>query len=164
MVLSHSRYTYFQLVTTQKLSSFIECHYKAFEYFGGVPKTVKLDNLKAGVITPDFYEPLLQEQYAGFLAHYRSAPIACKVRRPEEKGKVESAIKYVKNNFLKTLEGVIMISWFVNLKCGMKKSVTKESTARPGKCLRWYLMKVRKMRYWSYRANAIRTWTFLPAK
>ena len=99
MVLSHSRYAYYQLATTQKLSSFIECHYKAFEYFGGVPKTVKLDNLKAGVITPDFYEPLLQEQYAGFLAHYSSAPIACKVRRPEEKGKVESAIKYVKNNF-----------------------------------------------------------------
>jgi len=69
MVLSHSRYTYYQLVTTQKISSFIECHYKAFEYFGGVPKTVKLDNLKAGVITPDFYEPLLQEQYTSFLAH-----------------------------------------------------------------------------------------------
>lgn len=105
MVLSHSRYTYFQLVTTQKISSFIECHYKAFEYFGGVPKTVKLDNLKAGVITPDFYEPLLQEQYAGFLAHYNSAPIACRVRRPEEKGKVESAIKYVKKNFLKNFRG-----------------------------------------------------------
>lgn len=82
MLLSHSRYAYFHLVTTQKISSFIECHYKAFEYFGGIPKTVKLDNLKAGVITPDFYKPVLQEQYAGFSAHYNSAPLACKVRRP----------------------------------------------------------------------------------
>jgi hypothetical protein len=105
MVLSYSRYAYYQLVTNQKISSFIECHYKTFEYFGGVPKTVKLDNLKAGVITPDFYEPLLQEQYAAFLAHYSSAPIACRVRRPEDRGKVESAIKYVKNNFLKNFRG-----------------------------------------------------------
>jgi len=105
MILSHSRYAYYQLVTTQKISVFIECHYKAFEYFGGVPKTVKLDNLKAGVITPDFYEPVLQQQYATFLNYYNSAPITCRVRRPEDKGKVESAIKYVKNNFLKNFRG-----------------------------------------------------------
>lgn len=105
MTLSHSRYSYYQLVTTQKISAFIECHYKAFEYFSGVPKTIKLDNLKAGVITPDFYEPVLQEQYAAFLSHYNSAPIACRVRRPQDKGKVESAIKYVKNNFLKNFRG-----------------------------------------------------------
>lgn len=105
MVLSHSRYAYYQLVTTQKISAFIECHYKAFEHFGGVPKTVKLDNLKAGVITPDFYEPVLQEQYAAFLSYYDCAGIACRVRRPQDKGKVESSIKYVKNNFLKNFRG-----------------------------------------------------------
>lgn len=105
MVLSHSRYGYYRLVTTQKISAFIECHYKAFEYFGGVPKTVKLDNLKAGVITPDFYEPVLQEQYAEFLSYYSCAGIACRVRRPQDKGKVESSIKYVKNNFLKNFQG-----------------------------------------------------------
>lgn len=105
MILSHSRYAYYGLVTTQKISAFIECHYKAFEYFGGVPKTVKLDNLKSGVITPDFYEPVLQEQYAAFLAYYNCAPIACRVRRPQDKGKIESSIKYVKNNFLKNFRG-----------------------------------------------------------
>ncbi len=105
MVLSHSRYAYYRLVTTQKISAFIECHYKAFEYFAGVPKTVKLDNLKSGVITPDFYEPIIQEQYAAFLSHYNCAPIACRVRRPQDKGKVESSIKYVKNNFLKNFRG-----------------------------------------------------------
>lgn len=105
MILSHSRYAYYRLVTTQKISAFIECHYKAFEYFGGVPKTVKLDNLKSGVITPDFYEPVLQEQYAAFLAYYNCAPIACRVRRPQDKGKIESSIKYVKNNFLKNFRG-----------------------------------------------------------
>jgi len=116
LVFSHSRYAYYQLVTTQKISVFIECHYEAFEYFAGVPKTVTLDNLKAGVITPDFYKSILQEQYATFLAYYNSAPIACRVRRPQDKGKVESAIKYVKNNFLKNFRG----SDFDTLVCELK--------------------------------------------
>lgn len=46
MVLSHSRHASYHLVNTQKISRFIECHYKAFEYFG-VTK-----NGQAGVITP----------------------------------------------------------------------------------------------------------------
>jgi len=69
------------LATSQKFAVFIECQYIAFEYFGGVSKTVKLDNLKMS-ITPDFYEPVLQEQYPFFLAYYNSAAIACRVRRP----------------------------------------------------------------------------------
>lgn len=105
MVLSHSRYSYHRLVTSQRVQEFLDCHIRAFEYFGGVPCSVKLDNLKSGVITPDLYEPLLQEQYASFLAYYGCAGIACRPRRPQDKGKVESAIKYVKNNFLKGFEG-----------------------------------------------------------
>lgn len=105
MVLSHSRYSYYRVVTTQRVTEFLDCHIKAFEYFGGVPRTVKLDNLKSGVTTPDLYEPLLQEQYSSFLAYYGCAGIACRPERPQDKGKVESAIKYVKNNFLKGFEG-----------------------------------------------------------
>ncbi|AMP98940.1 hypothetical protein AY601_2036 [Pedobacter cryoconitis] len=43
--------------------------------------------------------------YTTFPAHYNSAPIACRFSRPEDKGKVESAIKYVKNDFLKNFRG-----------------------------------------------------------
>ena len=103
MLLSHSRYGYYEVVTDQSIPTFLACHRNGFEYFGGVPQTVKLDNLKAGVLRADFYEPLIQTQYAAFLAHYGSAPITARVRRPEDKGKVESGIKYVKNNFLKGL-------------------------------------------------------------
>jgi hypothetical protein len=104
MVLSHSRYAYYCLVTDQKVATFIACHIKAFEYFGGVPQIVKIDNLKAGVITPSFYEPLIQQQYSEFLAYYQSAPLTARVRRPEDKGKVESGVKYVKGNFLKGVD------------------------------------------------------------
>ncbi len=82
MVLSHSRYAYHEVVLDQKVPTFLRCHRNAFEYFGGVPQRVKLDNLKSGVIHPDFYEPILQQQYAEFLAHYRCAGVPCKVRKP----------------------------------------------------------------------------------
>ena len=104
MRLSYSRYDYYELVTSQNVATFIRCHINAFEYFGGVPETVKIDNLKAGVLEANFYEPEIQHEYANMLSFYGSGPITCKVRKPEEKGKVEAAIKYVKNNFLKSLD------------------------------------------------------------
>ena len=104
MVLSHSRYSYHCLVTNQNIDSFINCHIKSFEYFGAVPHTTKIDNLKAGVITPNFYEPTIQVQYAEFLEHYNCAPITARVRRGQDKGKVEAGVKYVKINFLKRIE------------------------------------------------------------
>jgi len=103
MVLSHSRYSYYCLVTNQSVSSFINCHIKAFEYFAGVPLTVKIDNLKSGVEIPNFYEPTIQRQYAEFLEYYGSVPITARIRRGQDKGKVESGIKYVKGNFLKRI-------------------------------------------------------------
>lgn len=103
MVLSYSRLGYFEAVTDQSVETFIRCHIGAFEAFCGAPKMVRLDNLKAGVTVPDFYEPIIQEQYASFLAHYGSAAVPCRVRTPEHKGKVESGVKYVKNNFLRGL-------------------------------------------------------------
>lgn len=103
VVLSHSRLGYFEAVTEQSVETFIRCHIRAFEAFGGSPRLVRLDNLKAGVTVPDFYEPLVQEQYATFLAHYGAAAVPCRVRTPQHKGKVESGVKYVKNNFLRGL-------------------------------------------------------------
>lgn len=102
MTLSYSRMGFFKLVTDQRVETFITCHIHAFEYFTGVPETVLLDNLKAGVVKASFYEPVFQKYYADMLAHYGSNPIAARPRRPQDKGKVESAIKYVKGNFLPT--------------------------------------------------------------
>jgi len=104
MVLSHSRYSYHEVVLDQSVSTFIFCHIHAFEYFAGVPHIVKLDNLKAGVLSPDFYEPFIQHQYAEFLSHYGSTPVTARIRRGQDKGKVESGVKYVKNNFLKRID------------------------------------------------------------
>jgi transposase len=101
MVLSYSRYMYAKIVLDQSVKTFIGCHVSAFQYFKGVPKIIKIDNLKAAVIEADFYEPLIQRTYAEFAKHYGFLPEPCRVYTPTDKGKVEAAIKYVKDNCFK---------------------------------------------------------------
>jgi transposase len=101
MALSYSRYMYASIVFDQSVKSFIQSHVEAFHFFGGVPETVKIDNLKAAVVEADFYEPVLQRTYASFAAHYGFYAQPCRIYTPTDKGKVESNVKYVKDNCFK---------------------------------------------------------------
>lgn len=99
MQLSYSRKSYYEKVYDQRVETFIQCHIHAFEYFGGIPEKVRIDNLKAAILQANFYEPVYQRQYKSFAEHYGFQSIPCRIYRPNDKGKVESGIKYVKNNF-----------------------------------------------------------------
>jgi transposase len=101
MSLSYSRYMYACIVFNQSIKVFIQCHVNAFRYFGGVPETVKIDNLKAAIVQADFYEPITQRTYASFAAHYGFWAEPCRVATPTDKGKIESNVKYIKNNCFK---------------------------------------------------------------
>jgi transposase len=98
--LSYSRLDYFMKVYDQTVETFIECHRRAFEFLGGVPHTIKIDNLKAAILEANFYEPVYQQLYKQFSEYYGFQPIPCRIRQPQEKGKVEAGIKYLKMNFL----------------------------------------------------------------
>lgn len=63
------------------------------------PSIIKIDNLKSAILEANFYEPLYQELYRNFADYYGFHPLPCRVKRPNDKGKVESGIKYVKGNF-----------------------------------------------------------------
>lgn len=101
MTLSHSRKMYEEAVWRQDIETFILCHEKAFQFFGGVPKLVRIDNLKSGVLVAHLYEPELNPQYLAFSVHYGFVIVPCRVRTPEHKGIVESGVKYTQNNALK---------------------------------------------------------------
>ena len=60
---------------------------------------IRIDNLKSAILKANFYEPIYQELYRNFADYYGFQPLPCRVRRPNDKGKVESGIKYVKGNF-----------------------------------------------------------------
>nr|WP_207751262.1 IS21 family transposase [Anaeromonas frigoriresistens] len=101
MILSYSRLMYCEIVFNQEVRTFIKCHENAFRYFGGVTETVKIDNLKAAILEANFYEPIYQREYEAFNKYYGFLSIPCRVRTPTDKAKIESGVKYVKNNFFK---------------------------------------------------------------
>lgn len=100
-ILSHSRKGYSESVYRQTTDNFITCLENAFHYFGGVPKRVVIDNLKAAVPQADWYDPVINPKLQSFAAHYVTAILPTKPYTPRHKGKVESGVKYVKNNGLK---------------------------------------------------------------
>jgi transposase len=103
IVLSHSRHSYEEAVWQQDVETFLRCHERAFAAFGGVPRVIRLDNLKSGVLSTQLYEPVLNPVYLAFAKHTGFAPLPCLPRKPEHKGKTESGVGYTKNNALHAL-------------------------------------------------------------
>jgi len=101
VTLSHSRKSYVEAVLNQSSESFLRSLENAFRHFGGVPEYLCPDNLKAAVIKADWYEPQLNPKLRDFAAHYGTVILPSRPYTPTDKGKVEAAVKYVKNNALK---------------------------------------------------------------
>jgi transposase len=100
IVLSHSRKGYSEVVYRQTTEEFIRCLENAFAHFGGVPRVLVPDNLKAAVEQPDWYDPELNPKLRSFAEHYGLAVLPTKPRTPRHKGKIESGVDYVKSNAL----------------------------------------------------------------
>ena len=98
--LSYSRHQYAELVFDQKVPTWLALHRRAFESFGGVPKRVVPDNLKAAVRQALVYDPVLGEAYRRLALHYDFLISPTVPRTPRHKGKVESGVHYVQRNFL----------------------------------------------------------------
>lgn len=99
--LSFSRKGYSEVVWRQDTETFLRCLENAFRHFGGVPKTVVPDNLKAAVLQADWFDPDLNPKLTSFAGHYGTVILPTKPRTPQHKGKVEAGVKYVQNNALK---------------------------------------------------------------
>jgi len=100
MTLSWSRHLYVEFVFDQKMSTWLTCHEHAFGWFDGVPQRVVIDNLKVAVLTRELVDPVLSVPYRRLARHYGFVVSANRPRTPRHKGKVESAVKYVKRNFI----------------------------------------------------------------
>ena len=101
MTLSFSRHQYVEFVWDQKLGSWLQLHRHAFEFFGGVPQRVVIDNLKAGITRACWEDPQVQYAYHECAEHYGFRISPCRPRTPQHKGKVEQGgVHYVKRNFL----------------------------------------------------------------
>src|SRR5512133_1600287 len=101
MTLSFSRHQYVEFVFDQTVATWLLCHRHAFEFFGGAPEEVVLDNLKAAIVRACFDDPLVQQAYRECAEHYGFLIAPCRPATPQHKGKVEQGgVHYVKRNFL----------------------------------------------------------------
>lgn len=99
MVLAYSRAIFVRFYLSAAMPSFLRGHVEAFDFFQGVPRVLLYDNLKSAVLERAgdairFHPTLLE-----LAAHYRYEPRPVAVARGNEKGRVERAIRYVRDSF-----------------------------------------------------------------
>jgi len=100
MTLSYCRLPYVEFVFDQGQATWVKCHINAFEFFGGVPQRIVLDNLKSGILRPNTYDPVFNRAYAECSKHYGFIIDPAKIARGDHKGKVERKIPVVRQQFL----------------------------------------------------------------
>jgi len=99
MVLSYSRKIFLRFFLDARMPSFLRGHVEAFEWYGGVPRVLLYDNLESAVVErigdAIRWNPTLLE----LAGHYRFGPRAAAPARGNEKGRVERAIRYIRDSF-----------------------------------------------------------------
>ena len=94
-VLGASSFTFAHASWTQSLPDWIAAHARALEAIGGVPHLLVPDNTKTAVIKACLYDPQVNRTYAEMAAHYDTAILPARPRRPRDKAKVEQAVLIV---------------------------------------------------------------------
>lgn len=100
MVMSFSRMLFLEFVLSQKMELFLACHQHAFSFFDGYAAHGLYDNLKSVVLARHGSTLRFNAEYLDFAGFYRIQPLVCNPRSGHEKGRVESAVKYIRENFL----------------------------------------------------------------
>ena len=100
MTLCFSRHMYAEIITDQKVPTWLACHRRAFEFFNGIPHKVIIDNAKCAITRACYRDPEVQRSYGELAEGYGFLISPCPPRDPKKKGRVESGVKYVKKNFV----------------------------------------------------------------
>ena len=99
-VLCYSRMCFIEFTLSQRKSEFYRSLAHALDFFGGSPRKVIFDNLKAAVVSGSGRSAVLHPEFLALCGHYYLEPVACEARDPESKGMVENSVGYVKRNAL----------------------------------------------------------------
>ena len=109
-VLCYSRLCYIEFSLAEKKSDFYRCIANALRFFGGSPRKIIFDNLKAAVVSGHGRHACLHPEFLELCGHFGLQPIACSRRDPESKGMVETNVRYVKQNALQGREHEL-VAW-----------------------------------------------------
>ncbi len=99
-VLCYSRMSYIEFTLSQRKAEFYRGLVNALTFFGGSPRQVIFDNLKAAVINGSGRHGCFHPEFLALCGYFCLQPIACEARDPESKGITEAGVRYVKGNAL----------------------------------------------------------------
>ncbi|MCK5477344.1 MAG: IS21 family transposase [Methylococcales bacterium] len=99
MVLSWSRQIFLQFYLNQQMENFLRGHVTAFDAWNGLPKVLLYDNLKSAVLERQGQAIRFNPTLLDLASHYHFEPRAAAPARGNEKGRVERAIRYIRDNF-----------------------------------------------------------------
>src|SRR5437762_10214503 len=99
MVLSFSRKIFLHFCLNQQMANFLRGHEAAFAAFSGIPRVLLYDNLRSAVLERSGDAIRFNPELLEFAAHYRFEPRPVAVARGNEKGRVERAIRYIRDAF-----------------------------------------------------------------
>jgi len=100
VILPYSKLDFYAITYDQKLETLVTELEHAFSYFGGVPRRLKVDNMKTAILKNQHYDLEFNQDFLEFAYHYNAVIIPCTPYSPEQKGTVESGIKYLQGNFI----------------------------------------------------------------
>jgi transposase len=99
MVLSYSRHLFVYPVVVMDQQAWVDAHIAAFDFFGSCPRRIVLDNLRAGVLKPDVYDPKINRAYAELAEHYGVLVDPARVAHPKDKPRIESVQRYIRASY-----------------------------------------------------------------
>jgi transposase len=99
MTLSYSRALYLEFFFDQTTENFLRGHVHAFQAWNGQPRVILYDNLKSAVLERRGGQILFNPRLLELSGHYHFAARPCQVRAGNQKGRVERAIRYVRDSF-----------------------------------------------------------------
>jgi transposase len=105
--LPFSNYSVAIALPSQKQQDFIDGISYILKKIGGVPQSIKMDNLKSGVIKPDRYEPQFNNLLVQLSLHYNTNLQAARVAKPKDKASVEGQVNYVYKKLYATLRNQV---------------------------------------------------------
>src|SRR5882672_11874219 len=98
--LCYSRLTFIEFSLSQRKAEFYRSLVNALTFFGGSPRSIIFDNLKAAVLNGSGRQAYFHPDFLALCGYFCMQPIACERRDPESKGIVEGGVRYVKHNAL----------------------------------------------------------------
>lgn len=101
--LGNSRHKFVEYVFSQNQQSFAASHVKMFNFFCGTTQSLRIDNLKSGVIKPDLYDPQLNRAYREMSEYYGIFIDTCRVATPTDKPIVERDVQTIREEFRKMI-------------------------------------------------------------